>query len=296
MPRKLITDAFFQQGSSHEVCEDYAVSGPNFAIVSDGCSNGGGPSISSDWGARFLCKSAEEFIETVDLRSSTYMFLTTVLVNSNLLLRNFKKLDPRCLTATLIIVQQIEESFEWLLVGDGVIAAQRHDGTWTIKHFEFLPGGASGRAAPFYLSYTGDHNDVRLYLDQFGGHVQVDTYNGPLSNPTKTSTTGTLDFTDPEGWTFKGSFPLSEYKACYILSDGITSFMKKIQSETDKRVEPVNLISAIEMMFRIPLIRPGFLNARRNWAFKQNRPDTFQRAGWYNYDDVSVGGIHCVEN
>jgi len=37
------TGSYFKIGSTHVVCEDYAIHTDDAVVVSDGCSNGGGP-------------------------------------------------------------------------------------------------------------------------------------------------------------------------------------------------------------------------------------------------------------
>ena len=63
---KMNTGSFFTIGSTHLVCEDYALHGKDYVILSDGCSNGGGPRIHTDWGSRILCKAAEEHIQLLE--------------------------------------------------------------------------------------------------------------------------------------------------------------------------------------------------------------------------------------
>ena len=65
----MTTESIFEQGSTHEVCEDYAIQGGGYTILADGCSNGGGPRIDTDWGSRILCKAAEEHLNTLKTRN-----------------------------------------------------------------------------------------------------------------------------------------------------------------------------------------------------------------------------------
>ena len=133
------SDSFFEIGVTHEICEDYASHGANFGIVSDGCSNGNGPKIDSDWGSRILCKSGEQHLDKL---SSPDQFITAITTTAKTQLGVFVNMSIECLTATFIALCGNETNYMSLIVGDGVIGGRRRDGTWKIVNYEFEKGGS----------------------------------------------------------------------------------------------------------------------------------------------------------
>lgn len=294
---QMITDCFFQQGVTHEVCEDYALAGQSFAVVSDGCSNGGGPRIDTDWGARLLCKAAERNL--LDLRQRPEVFITTVAKTALLQLSTFN-MPVECLTATLAMLHMREGAMRCrgLIVGDGVIGGRRYDGSWRIVNFEYLPGGSVGRAAPFYLKYamTGE---VQKYMDLYGGKMRRTEYNGTfgdLSKPesvTYEMTREEIEFDfDPECFYHQVWFDVKEFAFAFVASDGVSSFYRHVRTETNKYTEAVGLLQVLGVLLNVPPPRSGFLRAQRQWAFKRDVAGSFVRRGWHNADDVSVGAIY----
>lgn len=309
MTPNFVTDCFFEQGRTHEVCEDYAVCDPlkPFVALSDGCSNGGGPRIDSDWGARFLCKAAEQ--HQVELyQNQLSWFCELVLSTAEKQQQSFPNLNSDCLTATLLAIRPNqhlltkEPCLTAFMVGDGVYGGLKHNGEWTITAFEYQPGGTTGLAAPYYLRYMlgTDLSDHQRYFELFGGKVKMTTYVGKLglggAERQVTESEQILTFNgmaaEPDIPIFWCDFSLDEYEGVFIGSDGLSSFEKLIKTETTKHTEPVPLLDVLEVLLDIPVYRPGFLRLQRQWAFKRAVRGTFQQRSWHNNDDVSMGMIY----
>lgn len=295
----ITTDSFFQIGTTHEVCEDYAVHGSDHVVVSDGCSNGGGPRIDSDWGSRILCKCSQRFLPV--LRRDHDIFATSVGVMAESLIGSLPALPFDALTATLLTLYHEAEDLEredyyggvhGLIIGDGVVGGRYRDGRWHIRNFEYLPGGDRKQAAPYYLKYqiAGENNQ---YWAEFGGKLQVTTYIGNLG-PDMEVGTQTYDFYPEKPWQWGEVFYGAErFDFVFAASDGLTSFYEQINSGTTKQTRTIPLIDVLSVLLDIRNFKmPGFLRLQRNWAFKQNRDGTFVRRGWHNGDDVSMGGIY----
>lgn len=282
----MITDSFFQQGVTHEVCEDYALANDSFVALSDGCSNGGGPRIDSDWGARLFCKSAEQYQAFLrDQGFSTYFCQICMGVKAQI--KHFPTLSKDCLTATLLTLVGTKNYFKGLVCGDGAIGARKKDGTWVIDVFEFLPGGITKTAAPFYPKYMM-YDEIETYSSLFGVDVLRTRYSGDLNGDLEISKE-TLDVGIDGFWTY--NYPYDEYDLTFVASDGISSFFKTVKTETSKYTEPVEALDVLRVLLDIRSFRPGFLRLQRNWAFKMNTPGTFQYRDWKNGDDVSMGVI-----
>ncbi len=284
------SDSFFEIGVTHEICEDYAVHGNGFAIVSDGCSNGTGPKIDSDWGSRILCKSAEQHLGK--LKHSPDLFLTAIGSTALAQLGSFVNLSVDCLTATLMVLHAPEnsENCQALVVGDGTIGGQRHDGSWHFINYEYIRGGSLNQSGPFYLRYLMT-DKVSEYIENFGGNLKITEYNGNLDEELvgiETIRTLTVD-----GPVYQNVlFPKKEFKFVFAASDGLTSFYKLVKTATSKHTDAVSLLEVLRVILDIPETdRPEFLRFQRQWAFKRDMTGTFKNKDWKNSDDVSVGGI-----
>ena len=294
----MIVDSFYQQGNSHEVCEDYALHGDNFAIVSDGCSNGGGSSIESDWGSRLLCKAAEDNIRLLN----PDQFISVVAGQTVVMKNSLPNLNPKCLTATLMVLRALDDKFQALVVGDGVIGGKRRDGRWKIHTINFSGG------APYYLKYKMYGEDA-FYFTEFGDQYKVQSYFGRLFSEedvpedykladrekfwsqqvTFTENQRTLDPNKPYN-VFE--FPLDEYEFAFVCSDGMESFQKLSVTPTGKFNENILILDALRVVMDFKVFRPGFARLQRNWAFKAQKQGTLLSRGWKNFDDVSMGIIH----
>lgn len=284
----MITDSFFQQGSTHAVCEDYALHGQNFAILSDGCSNGHGPSINSDWGARLLCKAAQQCLSMLGPESSSKIidFFLEVGKTAKEQVEIISNLAPECLTATLAIIHEHSNSIHHTQIGDGFVGARRRDGQWEIKCIEPQNHGC------FYLKYLLFEGESEKWHNRFGGGYTETLYRGDLYNPDSMETqvkSFNIDLSQPH---FSHSFPKEDYDLVFIGSDGLSSFSKIIKTPTSKHKEMISLLRAIGTIFKDIQFCNSCLQIQRNWAWKQNSPDTFLTNGWNNSDDVSIGMIY----
>lgn len=295
----MISDSYFEQGSTHEVCEDYALHGENYAILSDGCSNGGGPRIDSDWGARLICKAAEEQIEKFDPN----ILVPLIGSRAKMLMSSLPNLVPDCLTATLMMLRVLDGNFHAFTIGDGVVGGKRKDGRWKIHVIEFPKG-------PFYLKYN-IFGEEQGFFDAFGDKYTVGTYFGKLMTPemappdapeyrgrvsqweqfmTYSEKEFTLNPAEPYNLF---EFPVEEYEFAFVSSDGMQSFYQPRISATKKHNENICVLDALRVVMDFVTIRPSFARLQRHWAFKQDRAGTLIRRNWKNGDDVSVGVIHA---
>jgi hypothetical protein len=305
----MTTEAIFEQGVTHEVCEDYAISGQDYTILADGCSNGGGPRIHTDWGSRILCKAAEERMSVFDIREPTE-YMTEVGITAQTQLRAFPNISEKALTATLSVLRRRQNQIRGFLVGDGVFGGKRHDGRWKIYVVEFVKGGTSGKSAPYYLRYKFcDETDI--YLTEFGGKYEVSMYFGNLMAkdmefPTepiteedrdeqwaKSMSATSKEYELGEGF-YEVEFPADEYEFVFHCSDGPMAFMRYETTGTSKSKENLHVLDVLRVLMDIRGgSNPGFLRRQRHWAFKQDRPGTLKNRGWFGEDDTSVGVIYC---
>lgn len=297
----MLCDSFFEQGVTHEVCEDYARHGDDWAVIADGCSNGGGPRIDTDWGARLLCVSAAQ---NLTLPPLDFVFGTarTAGIRYDSL---SPLIPPEAMCATLALVRQFDNAFQAILIGDGIAGGRMRSGKWFIHSVEFASG------APYYLQYHM-FNQNEHWSELFGKSYSVRTYVGNLFDdrlpdiseeawPTKDQReeewrsimgccTRCQDWDIP--YEFFG-FPLDEFDFAFVASDGPHSFYLPRKTKTTKNNEPVHFLDVLRVLLDIRNFRPGFMRLQRHWNFKQDRPGTFKRRNWLNGDDVSIGAVYC---
>jgi hypothetical protein len=160
------SDSYFEIGSSHIVCQDYALSGSydgmTYSIISDGCSE----AEHSEIGAQIICHVAKH---TIILLHQSRIFKQCDLDALSSLLGNsiFKRIDdirklypiPQAsLQATLHIALAYGNNaytFSW---GDGVIISKWSTGEINVKEISYPCG------APIYLvtdeqAYRNDRRD-----------------------------------------------------------------------------------------------------------------------------------------
>jgi len=303
----LLTDSYFGQGFTHQVCEDYALhggdeSGCPYTILSDGCSNDG-KRIHTDFGSRILAKAAEEHIEKIHNPDN---FMQSVGATARTQVRAFPNLPDECLTATLMTLRITCDVFKTFMIGDGIVGGRRKDGRWKVYVVDYP------KSAPYYLKYNM-FGETANWAEQFGGKYKLHTFFGRFDNPfpldwengepptahqrleswgQKISITTTeRDFSVIKPYN-SFEFPLEEYDLAFIASDGPESFWLPVKTAKKKYNEPLHVLDVLSVLLDFVDFRPGFVSHQCNWAFRQDRPGTFKRRNWINGDDVSLGAMY----
>ena len=276
----MITGSFFTIGVSHRVCEDYAIHGEDYVILADGCSNGGGPSLNTDWGARILCKSAEQHIDLLrEEECDVENFANRVIYTAAAKVSSFANLNIECLTATLVIAIKREKDILAIRIGDGVIGGKRKDGSWDITSNEFE------NSAPYYLKYRLNPADYKLYIERFGESFTEYQWVGKEElKRTKETRCISQIFC-------KQVFPLSEYQYVFIGSDGWSSFYERIHG-VNRNIEIPEVLNVVTDFGNF---QPGFLERQCFWIFRTAKLGSFKKLGWENSDDFSIGLIYCED-
>lgn len=307
----MLADSFFEQGVTHEVCEDYARNGMTYAVLSDGCTNGGGPRIDTDWGARLMCLAAEKLVHIED--HLEFVLETTRTARS--LKDGIPHLSKEAMCATLLALRAVDEFkvLQAIVTGDGFVGGKRRDGTWVIHRIAFVAGGINSFAGPYYLKY-GMYGEDADWAGAFGKEYDVQTFTGKLLD----STTVYPDLTKVETYPTEETrqkfweavmpmqverkeinfdapyelfeFPVEEFELVFIGSDGLEHFFHRTPNKIN---HPLYFLDVLRTLLDIPGFHPGFMRQQRLWNFRQDRPGTFRRRNWLNGDDVSVGAVYC---
>lgn len=174
------TDSYFTMGGVHITdcmpCQDYAtdcvLGEAALAIVSDGCSTGGGQ---TDNGSRIVVRAALRALtkhwRTIgdplagDAAQGIALEQLIVMGGSKDLL----SLTQADLYATSLYAYYTKSGGLVHVLGDGAVAWEDEDGTLTLVRFEWLKPDDTRPPAPFYPVYYEDN--YKAFLDYYGGDL-----------------------------------------------------------------------------------------------------------------------------
>lgn len=271
---KFNADAYFEIGTTHSVCQDYARAGHTrgsyqrtFAVLSDGCSS----SPDTDIGARLLVLAAERWIGSIigpDLSAAKRLTLT---IEDASRAARFADVTQRALDATLLCAYESwdrdRDGIAASLRGDGVVAGRRRNGSTWIHVVEHTNG------APTYPSYMLDDERRRQYEATFGLALKHSTIGAFGDSP---------DSVGPLDW----FFPACDWDLVLLMSDGVQSFQRVAQTETSRSLEPVPVEAVVRELLAVKGTAGEFMK-RRCQAFRR----FCDKEGWQHSDDFSVAGI-----
>jgi hypothetical protein len=251
-------------------------------MLSDGCSG----SRDSDFGSRFLVLAGQSL-----LRKTPDPDLREVIETAHAFRHQYLSSD--CLDATFVSLVE-SPGFYYIhakVVGDGAIAALRKDGKLEIWDVAFKPGKVPGGegVAPAYLNYGMDQARCTNFLNMgHGKRVVTHTVDGTLVETSESRLLiGEPGKFEPfeEGWAYKLTFAVEDYRAVFGFSDGVSAF----QRDTGTGREAVPQFEVIKHLTAIPNFTGEFVARRAKAFFNRHCRDN----KWQNDDDVSVIGIHC---
>jgi len=268
-------DSTFIIGSTHAVCQDYALShtGPSgsFVIVSDGCST----SPDTDLGARLLARAAAKIISThqeTDLKSIHETASNTALQWATTL-----GLPPQAVDATLLTAHCEGENLLVGVTGDGVLVLESQSGCIDVYSISF-PSGFP--LYPTYL-YQPDRFDawaIKADAVKEVKHFQAVSINEPVQLVgTSITTTLTEEFL----------LRAADYKHVVLMSDGIHSFYCAQETATSKSLKSISLDHQLRetISFRG---KTGAFVARRVKKLSKE----WTAKGWGHSDDLTIGAIY----
>lgn len=265
------TDVFFNQGSTHRVCEDYALASDTQVVISDGCSTG----THTDFGARLLAAAAMQHNRPT-LRDDERW--SRILASADVYRRSVG-LPIQSLAATLLIVRIVEPVIAVDVLGDGTVMARRkEDGIFDIYNINFPSG------APYYLRYNISDSDQEEWEKRFGCERVITSWKWapnwgrPAQNEELVQK---LNDTRIIARTFQ--FPLEDYDLVAITSDGAESFLTTAESGETRRV---SMFEVFREVLAFKNTRGEFVHKRCVKAFRQ-----FRENGWENADDFSLAAI-----
>jgi serine/threonine protein phosphatase PrpC len=260
------TDTFLRIGKSHQVCEDYIISGDlptKYIILADGCSS----SKDTEMGARILCHLAKQFLL---YRKDNYKFpqldydeMGLWIIHNAELSAMQLGLSRSCLNATLIIAYEFNNDYYVYMYGDGVVILQDERGAIKYIKIEY------SKNAPFYLSYRINPEN----MDEFHKLGQDLIF--------ESNVTGDITpYQNKYAYDFKTQwmFPCKWHPTMLICSDGIVSFQK------DTEIQNIMPVSKDFLAYKST--KGEFLRRRLKRALK-----IYEENGIHHIDDLSVGAF-----
>ena len=282
------TESYFEIGSSHDVCQDFALTGKindeiYFAIVADGCTESHKRSGEADFGARILSYSAREALRDMLVGSRNLSSVQLNIPDFNKILRDrilnsankvgqLLKLSEFFADSTLAIVVTDGNIANTFIYGDGGIIVYKRNGDIVYREVSFLS------SAPYYLMYTVNKERNDGYKIQFGASPAVITtylFHGvDVDAQQANEVINTIDETiyDHTASTFDDFLSIS------VTSDGIKSY--------DKMGTPILSSDLAKKFIAFKNQNNGFLQRRFNFLKKEHKEENVT-----HYDDVSVATV-----
>ncbi len=264
-------DAVFIKGNSHSICQDYARAGQNYVLLSDGCSS----SPDTDFGARLICKTAENLILHNDLSINEH-FPYQVIQKAKSAAEQIH-LAEQSLDATFLAAIVIGDSVHVYCAGDAMLAFGFHDDRIHLEQIQYQ------KSYPFYLNYLCNNTRLQSFQANTNNDLIV-TGKIIINNTIETVSYQQLRLVD---YYFTAAIPKRHLKYIVLLSDGIQSFSKQISSQTSRTTDNLQADEIAAQLI-------GFKNYQG--AFVQRRINKFRkdvcRQNISHYDDLSMAAIH----
>lgn len=273
----MTTDSFYAIGKSHLVCQDVARHGDGehpFVIVCDGCSG----SPQTEFGSQILAQAviAEQkrwcsgsLLERLGIREFAMAGLWEASAACLKL-----GVDRLALDATLMLGLRTSTHVLTSIWGDGAIMWRQRSGRRVLVSIEFKHG------APAYLSYRLDVDRRSVYREKTdNGLRMISTYEDTGKGFELTASREDTGM-DP----FNLDFPLEDVDLVLLVSDGLGSFQRRI----DSHFEAVPISEVADKAFAFKSMVGSFVVRRMRRFLTVDAP----ALGWHHDDDLSVGAIH----
>lgn len=263
------TDTAIIKGKTHHICEDYALAGDNYIIISDGCSG----SKDTDCGNRILLKTFENYIKRkiIDLDSPK-----KAIYKSRKLIK-ILQLEEECLDATLFCTVKNNDFLNVFCAGDGAVLFVYKNDKIILETIEY-------NNYPFYLNYL--FNNARLKeFQKIKPESNINSYllNKDYNIIRKNEKSLLSSYSNY----FFAVIPENQIKQITIFTDGIKSFVKKNIHNTFKNEEKLDYKKIIKQLVDFKSTTGFFVKRKLNRFIKANKKEEI-----INMDDFTMATIH----
>ncbi len=278
-------DCAFYIGSTHEVCQDYALAGGSTVTIADGCSG----SVLSDVGSRILSIVAMNKMIEID---SLQMFDEKEII---LLARpSIKMLNipTECLDTTLFSAVFHGQSSEIIGYGDGVIAICLKNKSILVIDIEYYDN------CPFYVNYIYDNTNRLSLWEQNHNKRRINLYKIDKEKTiliNEINSTRRIEYDDIEIGVIKmfehkiivEIINIDQVESINLMSDGIHSFYETITEDNTKTNKSIPFCLVLSDLLSYKNYVGKFVQRRMN-RFLQD----CQKKDWYHSDDISLASIY----
>lgn len=265
-------DSYFEIGSSHKVCQDYAfwkqfyVNQETYSlcVVSDGCSS----APNSEFGSQMLCKSMGKIFEDAIIAENLEAWNIIAEINKKIaqIINSLGSIgvDAQLLsfaaTANILLYEHTTDILYIYLFGDGGYSLNSINGEKKFFRIEFANN------APYYPLYNGSFNYERQFGTKYG------TWQERIAeNKWSNGVTGLK-------YTFDKCVDFSKnYSSACVFTDGLFSYQDESNNSVDK----------FDSLFDYKSLIGEFIS--RKMMFLKNKAK--QNA---HYDDVAIAGLSIL--
>ncbi|HNC58882.1 MAG TPA: protein phosphatase 2C domain-containing protein [Leptospiraceae bacterium] len=265
-------DSYYAKGTSHIVCQDYAVHKGNFAMGSDGCSS----SPDTDVGARALVNNALGLFKTEEdkIITDAPLLVRTATRNASTTLHSMY-LSSASIDATLFGISVLKDRVYAFIAGDGFLYKKYKNGNEELMSVEFENN------MPFYQGYiTNEERYLQYKSHSLRATVSVDFLRDDLKENNYAYSTSAVNFllTDLNY--------IEDLELLLLFSDGLATW----QAANKENLNDKKDIPTKEILDKIKSVKshsPGFLQRKILNGLKK------EYKGWElsHWDDFSVVGL-----
>lgn len=271
----MITDCAISTGSTHPICQDYARSGEDYVILSDGCSDPKSPD--TDIGSRLIVLAAEHFKKSgggpIENIHKSILAIAAYFAEQVGLKRT-------CLDATLLTIWPINGKMTATIFGDGAFFQKIPSGLPAGGHTLSVTTVSYPDNFPFYPNYLLPERTARPKPSYQKAEIRRMDFlpNGQIEEGSA--------FSGEEGKNFWSMEVDPNAIFAGVTSDGIGSFIQHIILETSKETQAINNKEILPDLLGFKSFNPGFVK-RRMQRFEKDL--SLQKR--QHYDDLSIAAI-----
>jgi hypothetical protein len=281
------TDAYYEIGSSHQVCEDYTLSGiydgMAYTVVSDGCSS----SKNSDVGARLLSHIAKGVLYYLKDRNficspEFYPLFKELTIKKCLEVKHSLGLPFSVFDATLLISVVLDGQVLCHGWGDGYFIFVTKEDSKMIIESKYESN------APYYLSYEMDGERKKAYTEQYGDSKNtINTYE--ITPEGQSSAFKSEIYLSTDNRPFCANFFTTFFKSITATSDGIDTYEDNPKYDLIEGSSGHKKYSAIDM---IPSI-VGYKGTAGEFVVRrmQRLKNDMTKINRVHFDDISCATI-----
>jgi hypothetical protein len=264
-------DCTFIIGTTHTVCQDYAIAlnhaKGSYVVVSDGCST----SPATDIGSRLMVQAGSQALLNVD---QDFRALHKSASGQALHWAQTIGLLPQSADATLLTVYCDGQDLIISASGDGVLILESRSGTRDVISISYPSG------FPLYPTYAHQRERLDTWRANERAYKEVRHFRAASTFElveTSTSTNLTEVF----------RLPASDYLFAGVLSDGVNSFYKTEETATSRQTTSIPMEQVVAEILSFKSFAGAFVKRRA-----KKFANACAARGWCHADDLAIGAIY----